>query len=118
MKRTNLRPSALLRKEERAERFIEDVEEGKGLTLERADWSQVFRQAESLARRFSPTLGPGSHDLVLVATAVTLGGTWFLSFDSASRQRALASAAGLFVWPPLDKNEKGLVRFAASQTLN
>jgi hypothetical protein len=39
-----------------------------------------------------------------------MGGPWFLSFDRNSRQRPLAAAAGLRVWPPLEKDEKGLVR--------
>jgi hypothetical protein len=38
-----------------------------------------------------------------------MGGTWFLSFDRNSRQRPLAGAAGLRVWPPREKDEKGLV---------
>jgi hypothetical protein len=39
-----------------------------------------------------------------------MGASWFLSFDRNSRQRPLAAAAGLQVWPPLNKDEKGLVR--------
>ena len=34
-----------------------------------------------------------------------------------SRQRPLAAAAGLRVWPPLDKEEKGLVRHATRDTV-
>ena len=96
-----------------ADRFEEDLAEGLRLRLEPVDWSDVFRQGESLGRRFSRTLRPGGHDLVLVAAAVVMGGTWFLSFDRNSRQRPLAAAAGLRVWPPLDKDEKGLMRHAA-----
>jgi hypothetical protein len=58
-------------------------------------------------------LRPGGHDLVLVAAAVAMGAAWFLSFDRNSHQRPLAGVAGLRVWPPLDKEEKGLVRRAA-----
>jgi hypothetical protein len=50
-----------------------------------------------------------------MAAAVAMGGTWFLSFDRHSRQRPLAAAAGLRVWPPLEKDEKGLVKRAARQ---
>jgi uncharacterized protein with PIN domain len=96
-----------------AERFEADLSEGLRLRLESVDWDDVFRQAESLARRFSKTLRPGGHDLVLVSAAVTMGATWFLSFDRDSRQRPLASAAGMQVWPSLDKNEKGLVKHAS-----
>jgi predicted nucleic acid-binding protein len=94
-------------------RFDQDLAEGLRLHVDRIDWSVAFRQAESLARRFSKTLKPGAHDLLLVAAAVTAGSSWFLSLDRASSQRALAGAAGLRVWPPLDKNESGLIRTAA-----
>ena len=99
-----------------AARFEQDLREGLRLRLERVNWEDAFQQAESLARRFSRTLRPGGHDLVLVAAAVTAGATCFLSMDRASCQRALAAAAGLQVWPALDNNEKGLVRHAARQT--
>jgi predicted nucleic acid-binding protein len=98
-----------------AARFEEDLDEGIRLRTESVDWSDVFQQAESLARRFARTLRPGGHDLVLVAAAVALGASWFLSFDRNSRQRPLAATAGLRVWPPLDKDEKGLVRHASRQ---
>ena len=98
-----------------AARFEEDLDEGVRLRTESVDWPDAFQQAESLARRFSRTLRPGGHDLALVAAAVAMGATWFLSFDRNSRQRPLATAAGLRVWPPLDKDEKGLVRHAAQR---
>jgi len=104
--------NVLLRKPETgaAKKFEEDLAESLRLRLESADWREVFQNAESLARRFSHTLKPGGHDLVLVAAAVAMGATWFLSYDRNSRQRPLAAAAGLRVWPALDKDEKGLVR--------
>jgi predicted nucleic acid-binding protein len=95
-----------------AVKFEEDLSEGVRLRLESVDWPDAFQQAESLARRFARTLRPGGHDLVLVAAAVAMGAAWFLSYDRNSRQRTLAGAAGLRVWPPLDKDEKGLVRHA------
>ncbi len=98
-----------------AARFEEDLDEGVRLRTESVDWPDAFQQAESLARRFSRTLRPGGHDLVLVVAAVAMGATWFLSFDRNSRQRPLAAAAGLRVWPPLDKDEKSLVRHASQQ---
>jgi len=109
--------NVLLRKPETeaANRFEEDLAEGVRLRLESVDWPDAFQQAEGLARRFARTLRPGGHDLVLVAAAVAMGATWFLSFDRNSRQRPLAAAAGLRVWPPLDKNEKGLVKRATQQ---
>ena len=95
-----------------AAKFEEDLAEGVRLRLDSVDWPDAFRQAGSLARRFARTLRPGGHDLVLVAVAAVMGATWFLSFDRNSRQRPLAGAAGLRVGPPLDKDEKGLVRHA------
>jgi predicted nucleic acid-binding protein len=99
-----------------AAKFEEDLAEGVRLRLESVDWPDAFQQAESLARRFARTLRPGGHDLVLVAAAVAMGAICFLSFDRNSRQRPLAGVAGLRVWPPLDKDEKGLVKRATRQS--
>jgi transposase/predicted nucleic acid-binding protein len=107
--------NVLLRQESRAGQFLADLDEGVRLRLQPVDWPKAFQQAESLARRFSLALRPGGRDLILVAAAVTMGGTWFLSFDRHSRQRPLAAAAGLRVWPPLEKDEKGLVKHASQQ---
>jgi hypothetical protein len=107
--------NVLLRKPETgaARKFEEDLAEGSRLRTEAVNWADAFRNAESLAWRFSSTLKPGGHDLVLVAAAVAMGATWFLSFDRNSRQRPLAAAAGLRLWPPLDKDERGLIRHAS-----
>lgn len=105
--------NTLLRYPELADQFIADLRQGTQIRLESVEWHDAFQQAESLARRFSAALRPGGHDLVLVAAAVTMGATWFLSFDKNSRQRPLAAVAGLRVWPALDKDEKGLARHAA-----
>ncbi|HOY57192.1 MAG TPA: PIN domain-containing protein [Verrucomicrobiota bacterium] len=109
--------NVLLRKPETgaARKFEEDLAEGLRLRTESVDWPDAFQNAESLARRFSRTLKPGGHDLVLVAAAVAMGATWFLSFDRNSRQRPLAAAAGLQVWPALDKDEKGLARHTSQR---
>lgn len=107
--------NVLLREKGRADRFLADLDEGVLLRLEPVDWPRAFQQAESLARRFSPTLRPGGHDLILVAAASIMGGTWFLSFDRHSRQRLLAAVAGFQVWPPLDQDEKGLAKHASRQ---
>ena len=95
-----------------AERFEADLAEGLRIRVESVDWDDVFVQAESLARRFTRSLRPGGHDLVLVAGAVSMGAMWFLSFDRDSNQRPLAAAAGMRVWPALDKDEKGLAKRA------
>jgi predicted nucleic acid-binding protein len=104
--------NVLLRRPEwgMAAKFDQDLAEGLRLRVEMVAWPAAFRQAESLARRFSARLRPGGHDLVLVAAAVTMGATWFVSYDRHTRQRPLAAAAGLEVWPPLSADERGLVR--------
>ena len=107
--------NVLFRRQDRAAQFLADLEEGVRLRPVSLDWHDAFQQAESFAKRFSRTLKPGGHDLVLVAAAVTAGASWFLSFDRNSCQRPLAAAAGLHVWPALDKTEKGLVRHATRQ---
>lgn len=107
--------NVLLRLEQETGEFLADLNEGTRFRLEPLDWRAAFQQAESLARRFSRTLKPGGHDLVLVAAAVVVGATWFLSFDANSCQRPLAACAGLRVWPPLNRDERGLVRHAARQ---
>ncbi len=104
--------NVLLRQEGLAEQFLADLRAKTKVRLETVDWPDAFQQAESLARRYAKALRPGGHDLMLVAAAMAMGATWFLSFDSLSRQRPLAAAAGLMVWPPLDKEEKGLARHA------
>lgn len=101
--------NVLLREPGAAQKFDADLKEGTRLRLESVDWADMFQHAESLARRFSAVLRPGGHDLVLVSAALTMGAAWFLSFDRNSRQRPLAAAAGLKLWPALDKDERGLV---------
>ena len=110
--------NVLLRRPETgaARQFEDDLGEGVRLRQESPDWAEAFQKAESLARRFSITLRPGGHDLILVAAATTMGATWFLSFDRNSHQRPLAAAAGLRVWPELSKDEKGLARKAVQQS--
>src|SRR5437879_2745110 len=59
--------NVLLRQRGGADQFLADIEEGLRLRLEPVDWTRAFQHGESLARRFSLTLCPGGHDLVLVA---------------------------------------------------
>jgi len=60
--------------------------------------AEVMIEAERLSALHSEILGTRSLDVLHVASALVLGGSEFLTFDS--RQGALASAAGLKV-PPL-----------------
>jgi len=59
--------------------------------------SAAFEKAKRLARQHTALLGTRSLDLIHVATALTLGATGFLSFDT--NQRKLAHEAGLTVAP-------------------
>jgi uncharacterized protein with PIN domain len=104
--------NVLIQKGGPVDQFIEDLEQRLRLVQEDVDWGITFQHAESLARRFARILHPGSHDLMLIAASITFGATWFLSFDKKTRQRSMAAAAGLKVWPPLDREEKGLVHRA------
>ena len=101
---------------EGVEEFERDLKEGVRVRLEVLDWADAFKLADSLVRRFSRALKPGGHDLMLVAAAVSSGASCFLSFDRNSNQRVLAAAAGLKVWPALDKDEKGLLKHAMQQS--
>lgn len=109
--------NVLFRERPCAEQFLSDLRNKRRFAFEPVDWTDAFQRAESLARRFSPILNPGGHDLVLVAAAVAAGGSYFLSFDRNSNQRVLAAAAGLKVWPLLDKDEKGLLKHAIQQSV-
>lgn len=60
-------------------------------------WSDVWREAEKLADKYSATLGIRSLDILHVAAAVVNGAKDFLTFDK--RQGALAGAAGLRAGP-------------------
>lgn len=55
----------------------------------------LLETARRLSSRFTETLGQRALDLLIVAAALELGATNFLTFDH--RQRALAEAAGMNV---------------------
>ena len=109
--------NVLFREKPCADQFLSDLREKRRFRFESVDWTDAFQRAESLARRFSSILNPGGHDLVLVAAAAAAGASYFLSFDRNSNQRVLAAAAGLKVWPILDKNEKGLLKHAIQHSV-
>ena len=60
-------------------------------------WTDVFREAESLAALHTETLGVRNFDLLHVSLAITLAANEFLTFDT--RQATLAKAAGLKTKP-------------------
>lgn len=79
--------------------LVED--QGNGLTLTPHDWSEIVGQAEELTDRYAHKGTISSGDLLVVASAVLSGATWFLSFDQNSGARALASVLKLAVFPKL-----------------
>jgi predicted nucleic acid-binding protein len=70
----------------------DDIKEGR-LTLVDALWRRTLDLAAELSMRHTAKLGTRSLDVLHVATAVVLGATHFVSYDT--RQSALAKAAGL-----------------------
>lgn len=61
------------------------------------DLNETLRRAELLSRKYVPSLGCRTLDIVHVAAALVLGAVDFVSFDG--RQRQLAKKAGLRVLP-------------------
>jgi len=59
------------------------------------DWALVHQLAEDLSARYTASNGHRLADIVHVATALYLGKTEFLTFDT--NQRRLATVAGLTV---------------------
>jgi predicted nucleic acid-binding protein len=70
----------------------------EGRLLESAvDWASAFHAAARLSEKHSAIIGSRSLDILHIAAAKALRATELLSFDT--RQRALAAAAGLQVFP-------------------
>jgi hypothetical protein len=57
-------------------------------------------------RRFAPRCTIGTLDLLHLQAAKRFGCGWFLSFDSASGCRAIASLVGLKVFPELNGEDR------------
>lgn len=60
-----------------------------------APWAQIHAAAERLSERHTETHGHRAMDILHVATALELGATHFLTFDT--NQKNLAEAEGLIV---------------------
>ena len=75
----------------------DDFETGRCLQAD-IPWRATFSRAAELSRRFSPTLGTRTLDILHVASAIELGFRHFLSFDE--RQLNLARAAGMRPFTP------------------
>ncbi len=77
-------------------RIDEAMEAGK-LAAVALPWTDALRQAELLSEAHAERIGSRSSDTLHVAAAMLANARRFLSFDT--RQRKLASAAGLQVMP-------------------
>ena len=73
-----------------------DVESG-ALVETALAWADVYAQAETLSANHTEQLGTRASDVLHVAAALALGVRAFFTFDT--RQKALATAAGLKVKP-------------------
>ncbi len=60
-------------------------------------WADVYAHAETLSANHTEQLGTRASDVLHVAAALALGARVFYTFDT--RQKALATAAGLKVKP-------------------
>ena len=84
---------------------------GGRLFVDPMNWDLLRRECEALFGRYASKLQLGTFDTAIVASARLTGASRFLSFDN--RAKALATAEGLKVFPPLDAEGK---RFVATLT--
>ncbi len=70
--------------------------------LDPMNWDLVRRDAFALFAKYSHRARIGTLDVVILASAKLSGASHFLSFDQTLK--ALASAEGLRVFPPLEAN--------------
>ena len=93
------------------EKIKTDVAAGEKLYSAPIDSDRVGRRAAGLLRNFYPRWNKlRSLDAMHVAAAMEGGFKTFLSFDTNSYQRVLASTQKLNVWPPLTNEEKGRLK--------
>lgn len=79
-------------------------------------WSQVAEKAGQIVDRFGAGIRAGTLDTLHIAHALLCGCTWFLSFDSSSNARVLASACRLRVFPELTPAERN--RMTGKRTMS
>ena len=66
----------------------------------------VFQKAAGIIDQYGSKIRSGTLDTLHVAHALISGCTWFLSFDSQSNARVLATVCRLRVFPELSAEEK------------
>lgn len=73
---------------------------GGRLYVDPLNWDLLRRECYSIFTRFAWKTQLGTFDVAIVASARLAGATQFLSFDRSAK--ALATAEGMRVFPPLD----------------
>ena len=79
---------------------------GQKIVLEALDWNEMIENSRSILHRFSHRARLGTFDMVILSSAVSVAATHFLSFDSNSNLRALASVLKLKVFPELTAEDR------------
>jgi predicted nucleic acid-binding protein len=79
---------------------------GTQIIIPDVSWEEVQAKTEELSDRYSARVAIGTLDLMILATALKCEATHFLSFDTNSNARALASVLKLKVFPDLTADDK------------
>ena len=80
---------------------------GGRLYVDPMNWDLLRRECDVIISKYAWKAGLGTFDTAIVASVKLAGGTRFLSFDATAR--ALASAEGIGVFPPLGPAERKLL---------
>jgi hypothetical protein len=77
------------------------------------DCGYTFEDLSAMAadsyRRFAPRCNLGALDILHVLAAKRFGCRWFLSFDTASGCRAVATLLNLKVFPELNEDDRKII---------
>ena len=90
------------------QRLQQQLEEKRWLAMP-VPWESAVARSEALMETFGAGLNCGTLDILHVALAQEAGCTWFLSFDTNSNARVLASSARLKVYPDLTPQERARI---------
>ena len=89
--------------------LVSDVAMGRYVTSGQT-FESLVKLAEDLFRKFAPRCNAGTLDLLHIAAARHFGCRWFLSFDSHSGCRALASGLGMRIFPHINSIDREWLR--------
>ena len=79
---------------------------GTRISIAEVSWESIAAKGEDLSGRFSHKARLGAMDMLILASALNAEATHFLSFDSSSNLRALASVLKLKVFPELTAEDR------------